>query len=71
MDAAIALLHAALREYDAHIEMMLEMRDRLRGEIALAQLHQAAASQPAPDVRGHIDLSDAVLAAPVCLASHR
>ena len=70
MDSAIRLLRAALAEYDAHIEMMTEMRDRLRGEIALAQLHQAA-SQPASDARGHVELSDAVLAAPICLASVR
>lgn len=71
MDTAIRLLKAALGEYDAHIEMMQEMRARLAGEIAPAQLHQAAASQPAPDVRGHIELSDALLAAPICLASRR
>jgi hypothetical protein len=70
VDAAIALLQAAVDEYDAHIAMMCEMRDRLRGEIALAQLHRAA-GQPAPDVAGHIDLTDAVLNAPVCLASRR
>lgn len=72
MEPAIALLEVALGEYDAHIEMMCEMRARLAGELALARLHQAAVEQPAPEVRGHVELSDAaLLGAPICLASVR